>query len=1407
MRKMEAQAAKTMASIEGVGRALDDAGGENNTFARNTEKMTRGLRDVDRSSGLASRALGVFAGNVRKSNKETGGFVTAMQKLRDVAGGVMALITGMKWSVLSTGIGLAVQAVGALGGGIVALLPRLGDLMGVIAAGPAAFGAFAQSIGTVMLALKPAMAAISAGFKQASKSTDPFQAAMEKLSPQAQRFVKEVIAMRPAFQKLQNAAGIKLFPQLSASLKDLGKLFPTIQRNLTQTGGVVGKSLRGIAGDLSSPERIKDLNLVMQSQTRIAGSAGNGLRNMASALMDLMVAARPFTEWLFRTVEGWTKVAAASAKAGRETGGIASYLDKTRSSLELFGSILKNVWQSFTAIMEAARPLGDRLWEGADKATRGWAKFLRSAEGATKARQYFDSLYEPLHAMGQLAKEATVAIFGMTKDTGPLTATANALRGVVPDLAKWFQGASALGPGVARSLGAIARIMANLAWSPTLLLVEALSRLFEVVSMLMEKIPGLGFVISTLMTVALGTKLVGAVARLASLAGVWNAVAAAATRAGIAQQAAAMAGMGGGARGFTATTGPLQGMVGAGGKAATGGRLAGLAKGLKGGGGLAGLGIGLGGTALSMGLGSIIGGDAGSKVSGIGSMTATGAGIGMLAGPWGALAGAAAGAIVGGITTGLFKGGENAAEAGKKAGEEYMKGLGRAGIDPATGKPWGPGKNPYQSQKDRIQAREDVLAQRRNALAGKAAGTGLYGSTGDALKSIGALRGGDSKEAKALRAAEMNSVAAFTSGITGPRSNKLMNSAKFIVQDFTRQFRALGPQAQEAGAKAMYEWARGMEKSGKATKGFTQRVFQGIAGDFDSISQKFGGTGRKAFNNFKQELRKANVEKALRSSVDKIADHFGDLEKLPMTSLKNWPSQYNKIKDVLTKEARRGSQTAREDLKALERDARRFERLMRRIYGKPTVKTGYAPGQPYQKFDGKSGGPLAPNKQRPKAPSGNPLFAGLFGGSMIPGVNKSIRAKVETGQASKNLAKLSGDAKTAGRSITGMADRALKARGRIKDHSAGMVDSVRQASRAMVEDTNTVFGAIGASPKIVIAGGNAFGGRLPGFASGGRIPGAAMGDHIPLYSRGGGVLGIADGGELVVNRHTEKRVNGMLASHGTSLGREVAGETRPHFEKGGRIGDNHIQGRRVVGGEEAIIRREGRNGNALLGKQLQALNSKIDSMQPKTGLGSFQGHQVSNWIISVLKYAQGKGWGGSITSGYRSVAEQAAIKSRNPRAANPGSSNHNSIDYPGGAVDVGGFEDRAAGSYLNSKIGGFPGKYKLVWGGPAINDWGHFSARGNARGGRLPQFAGWHARGMHGVVSGPTLFGAGERGPERVKVTPVNKKAAGGQGGKGNIEVHIGNIHYSRKGDIAKAIREEMELLGDELAMIGDADE
>lgn len=90
----------------------------------------------------------------------------------------------------------------------------------------------------------------------------------------------------------------------------------------------------------------------------------------------------------------------------------------------------------------------------------------------------------------------------------------------------------------------------------------------------------------------------------------------------------------------------------------------------------------------------------------------------------------------------------------------------------------------------------------------------------------------------------------------------------------------------------------------------------------------------------------------------------------------------------------------------------------------------------------------------------------------------------------------------------------------------------------------------------------------------------------------------------------------------------------------------------------------------------QAPDGEIPSAPKGAGTVAFDGKPVAKWIGEALAYARDQGWGGTVSSGYRSDAEQKRIydsgvrPAAKPRAYGGGGSNHEFTAYPGGAVDV-----------------------------------------------------------------------------------------------------------------------------------------
>lgn len=72
-----------------------------------------------------------------------------------------------------------------------------------------------------------------------------------------------------------------------------------------------------------------------------------------------------------------------------------------------------------------------------------------------------------------------------------------------------------------------------------------------------------------------------------------------------------------------------------------------------------------------------------------------------------------------------------------------------------------------------------------------------------------------------------------------------------------------------------------------------------------------------------------------------------------------------------------------------------------------------------------------------------------------------------------------------------------------------------------------------------------------------------------------------------------------------------------------------------------------------------------------SGVTTYEGKQVAAWIVPILQCAKSNGWNGTVTSGYRSVADQRRVCATGVKpCATPGTSHHQGTAYPDGAVDV-----------------------------------------------------------------------------------------------------------------------------------------
>lgn len=88
-----------------------------------------------------------------------------------------------------------------------------------------------------------------------------------------------------------------------------------------------------------------------------------------------------------------------------------------------------------------------------------------------------------------------------------------------------------------------------------------------------------------------------------------------------------------------------------------------------------------------------------------------------------------------------------------------------------------------------------------------------------------------------------------------------------------------------------------------------------------------------------------------------------------------------------------------------------------------------------------------------------------------------------------------------------------------------------------------------------------------------------------------------------------------------------------------------------------------------------------------------------------------------------------------------------------------------------------------------------------ARGGRAPVWAGWHAGGGSYETRGPTVFGAGENGREKVTISPVHSNNTGSGGH--TISIKIERVSLASGADVEAVAREVAGKILDELDAVG----
>jgi hypothetical protein len=129
--------------------------------------------------------------------------------------------------------------------------------------------------------------------------TDDFQAALDKLSPAAQDFVKYILSLKDAFEELRKKLQEAFFPAFTDAVKLLVNTYllgpDSLEDALVRIAAKLGELSKLFAEAFTTPEKIAEITALVESVTPIIDALGKALIALASAFVTLQAAFIPYT--------------------------------------------------------------------------------------------------------------------------------------------------------------------------------------------------------------------------------------------------------------------------------------------------------------------------------------------------------------------------------------------------------------------------------------------------------------------------------------------------------------------------------------------------------------------------------------------------------------------------------------------------------------------------------------------------------------------------------------------------------------------------------------------------------------------------------------------------------------------------------------------------------------------------------------------------------------------------------------------------------------------------------------------------------------------------------------------------------------------------------------------------------
>jgi NlpC/P60 family len=295
-----------------------------------------------------------------------------------------------KAPAIAGGLMAGAGAATALGAALAPAAAALGALPALQASVKA--GALTARVG--LMGMGEAMSAVAEGDAKALEES------LQKLSPEARKFVKETAGMRGELDGVRKSVQDRMFDGLADQIKPVaGNLLPTAKRGMEGVASAMNGAAKEAAAFGQTPLAKGVLAQVFGTTEKVIRSATGTVQPFLGAVARLVQLGTPLAQRMAQWAINGVKAGAAFVNSERGATFLANALERAEDRLGQLGRIAKNVTTAVTGMFSQGNATGLNLLGTIESLTAKWSAWANSAQGQAQVAQTLTLLGDAARAL------------------------------------------------------------------------------------------------------------------------------------------------------------------------------------------------------------------------------------------------------------------------------------------------------------------------------------------------------------------------------------------------------------------------------------------------------------------------------------------------------------------------------------------------------------------------------------------------------------------------------------------------------------------------------------------------------------------------------------------------------------------------------------------------------------------------------------------------------------------------------------------------------------------------------------------------------------------------------------------------------------------------------------------------